>query len=130
MLISTHALNLKLGVLPMMMVLTARTMPSTTSSSKTSSRLVSIIIHILTKMNIILNVIVAMFYIGSNVVDWPYGAMRGMKDGHHIADHTWSHQMMTTLNNQEVLAELYYTQKAIKMATGVTPRFWSVSLPR
>ncbi|KAI8391656.1 chitin deacetylase [Radiomyces spectabilis] len=65
-----------------------------------------------------------MFYIGSNVVDWPYGAMRGMKDGHHIADHTWSHQLMTTLNNQEVLAELYYTQKAIKLTTGVTPRHW------
>ncbi|KAI9491179.1 chitin deacetylase 1 [Zychaea mexicana] len=65
-----------------------------------------------------------MFYIGSNVVDWPYGAQRGVKDGHHIADHTWSHQMMTTLSNEEVLAELYYTQKAIKVVTGVTPRHW------
>lgn len=65
-----------------------------------------------------------MFYIGSNVIDWPYGAMRGLKDGHHIADHTWSHQLMTTLTNEEVLAELYYTQKAIKLVTGVTPRYW------
>ncbi|KAI8874956.1 carbohydrate esterase family 4 protein [Backusella circina FSU 941] len=65
-----------------------------------------------------------MFYIGSNVLDWPYGAMRGIKDGHHIADHTWSHQLMTTLTNQEVLAELYYTQKAIKLVTGVTPLYW------
>ncbi|KAJ8657747.1 hypothetical protein O0I10_006562 [Lichtheimia ornata] len=65
-----------------------------------------------------------MFYIGSNVIDWPYGAMRGIKDGHHIADHTWSHQLMTTLTNQEVLAELYYTQKAIKLVTGITPRYW------
>ncbi|KAI7883422.1 chitin deacetylase [Lichtheimia hyalospora FSU 10163] len=65
-----------------------------------------------------------MFYIGSNVIDWPYGAMRGIKDGHHIADHTWSHQLMTTLTNQEVLAELYYTQKAIKLVTGVTPKYW------
>ncbi|KAI8060254.1 chitin deacetylase [Gongronella butleri] len=65
-----------------------------------------------------------MFYIGSNVMDWPYGAMRGIKDGHHIADHTWSHQLMTTLTNEEVLAELYYTQKAIKMTTGVTPKHW------
>ncbi|SAM02956.1 hypothetical protein [Absidia glauca] len=66
----------------------------------------------------------SMFYIGSNVINWPYGAMRGIKDGHHLADHTWSHQLMTTLTNQEVLAELYYTQKAIKMATGVTPLHW------
>ncbi|CAO3607899.1 unnamed protein product [Cunninghamella echinulata] len=66
----------------------------------------------------------SMFYIGSNVVNWPYGAMRGMKNGHHIADHTWSHQLMTTLNDKEVLAELYYTQKAIKLVTGVTPKHW------
>ena len=31
----------------------------------------------------------SMFYIGSNVLDWPYGAMRGVVDGHHIASHTW-----------------------------------------
>ncbi|RCH88098.1 hypothetical protein CU097_010178 [Rhizopus azygosporus] len=66
----------------------------------------------------------SMFYIGSNVVNWPYGAQRGVKAGHHIADHTWSHQLMTTLTNEEVLAELYYTQKAIKMVTGVTPLHW------
>ncbi|CEP07457.1 hypothetical protein [Parasitella parasitica] len=66
----------------------------------------------------------SMFYIGSNVVDWPYGAMRGVLDGHHIASHTWSHPQMTTKTNQEVLAEFYYTQKAIKLATGLTPRYW------
>ncbi|KAG1142252.1 hypothetical protein G6F37_000672 [Rhizopus arrhizus] len=66
----------------------------------------------------------SMFYIGSNVVNWPYGAMRGIKDGHHIAGHTWSHKLMTTLTNQEVLAELYYTQKAIKYVTGITPKYW------
>lgn len=32
--------------------------------------------------------------------------------------------MMTTLTNQEVLAELYYTAKAIKFVTGVTPLHW------
>jgi peptidoglycan/xylan/chitin deacetylase (PgdA/CDA1 family) len=66
----------------------------------------------------------SMFYIGSNVLDWPYGAMRGLKDGHHIADHTWSHQLMTTLTNQEVLAELYYTQKALQTVIGITPKYW------
>jgi hypothetical protein len=70
------------------------------------------------------NLKASMFYIGSNVVNWPYGAQRGQKAGHHIADHTWSHQLMTTLTNTEVLAELYYTQKAIKMVTGVTPKHW------
>lgn len=37
----------------------------------------------------------SMFYIGSNVVDWPYGAMRGVRDGHHISSHTWSHRVST-----------------------------------
>ncbi|KAI7879108.1 glycoside hydrolase/deacetylase [Lichtheimia hyalospora FSU 10163] len=66
----------------------------------------------------------SMFYIGSNVLAWPYGALRGVKDGHHIAGHTWSHQLMTTLTNKEVLAELYYSTKAIKFVTGLTPKFW------
>ncbi|KAI7903099.1 chitin deacetylase 2 [Cokeromyces recurvatus] len=69
-----------------------------------------------------------MFYIGSNVVNWPYGALRGVRDGHQIAGHTWSHKMMTTLTNEEVLAELYYTQKAIKYVTGVTPKYWRPAL--
>ncbi|KAG0166022.1 hypothetical protein DFQ28_007957 [Apophysomyces sp. BC1034] len=66
----------------------------------------------------------SMFYIGTNVIAWPYGAMRGVKEGHHLAGHTWSHNLMTTLTNEEVLAELYYTQKAIKHITGVTPIHW------
>ncbi|CAO3672674.1 unnamed protein product [Umbelopsis ramanniana] len=66
----------------------------------------------------------SMFYIGSNVLDWPAGAMRGLKDGHHISAHTWSHQLMTTLTNQEVLAELYYTQKALQTVIGITPKYW------
>ncbi|ORZ03387.1 chitin deacetylase 1 [Syncephalastrum racemosum] len=70
----------------------------------------------------------SMFYIGSNVINWPYGALRGVKDGHHIAGHTWSHKLMTTLTNQEVLAELYYTSKAIKYVTGITPLYWRPAL--
>lgn len=65
-----------------------------------------------------------MFYIGSNVLNWPYGALRGLKDGHHICGHTWSHKLMTTLTNEEILAELYYTAKAIKYVTGITPLYW------
>jgi hypothetical protein len=57
-------------------------------------------------------------------LDWPYGALRGAKDGHHIASHTWSHKLMTSLTNDEVLAELYYAQKAVKFVTGLTPKYW------
>jgi len=70
------------------------------------------------------NLKASMFYIGSNVMNWPYGAQRGVRDGHHIAVHTWSHPMMTTLSNQAVLAELYYATKMIKYVTGLTPLYW------
>lgn len=70
------------------------------------------------------NLKASMFYIGSNVYDWPYQAQRGVKDGHHIAVHTWSHPMITTMDNQNVLAELYYATKMIKYITGLTPLYW------
>ncbi|OCF40186.1 hypothetical protein I317_06011 [Kwoniella heveanensis CBS 569] len=65
-----------------------------------------------------------MFYIGSNVLDWPLQAQRGHVDGHELCIHTWSHQYMTGMSNEEAFAELYYTQKAIKTVTGLTPTCW------
>ncbi|KNC98727.1 uncharacterized protein SPPG_06405 [Spizellomyces punctatus DAOM BR117] len=66
----------------------------------------------------------SMYYIGSNVLDWPNEAKRGYTDGHHINGHTWSHKPMTSLTNQEIVAELYYTTKIIKEVTGVTVLYW------
>ncbi|WFD02401.1 hypothetical protein MOBT1_001083 [Malassezia obtusa] len=65
-----------------------------------------------------------LFYIGSNVVNWPYQAQRAIMDGHDICVHTWSHHYMTTLEDDQVFAELYYTAKVIKQITGVTPTCW------
>ena len=64
------------------------------------------------------------FYIGSNVIDWPLQAMRGLEDGHEICIHTWSHQYMTSFSNEVAFAELYYTRKIIKDILGVTPKCW------
>ncbi|CAG8822607.1 25933_t:CDS:2, partial [Racocetra persica] len=66
----------------------------------------------------------SMFFIGSNVADWPYEAKRAFADNHHISVHTWSHPYMTTLTNDQVLAELYYTKKVIHEIVGVTPLSW------
>ncbi|KAF8129025.1 carbohydrate esterase family 4 protein [Boletus edulis] len=63
----------------------------------------------------------SMFFIGSNVLDWPLEAQRAIADGHEIGVHTWSHRYMTALTNEEVFAEFYYT---IKLVTGVTPTSW------
>ncbi|GAA6029169.1 hypothetical protein JCM8097_001634 [Rhodosporidiobolus ruineniae] len=65
-----------------------------------------------------------MFYIGSNVLDWPLEAQRGLADGHEICSHTWSHRYMTSLSNEQVFAELYYAKKAIKDVLGVTVQCW------
>ncbi|GAA5898462.1 hypothetical protein JCM6882_007782 [Rhodosporidiobolus microsporus] len=65
-----------------------------------------------------------LFYIGSNVVDWPLEAQRGLADGHEICSHTWSHRYMTSLTNEQAFAELYYSKKAIKDVLGITVQCW------
>ncbi|KAH8986775.1 chitin deacetylase [Lactarius hatsudake] len=65
-----------------------------------------------------------MYYIGSNVLDWPLEAQRAIADGHEICAHTWSHRYMTAFQSQDAFAELWYTIKAIKLVTGVTPTCW------
>ncbi|GFZ52284.1 Chitin deacetylase [Saitozyma sp. JCM 24511] len=70
------------------------------------------------------NLKATMFYIGSNVFDWPLQGLRAMADGHQICVHTWSHQYMTAFTNEEAFAELYYARKAIKEVLGVTPLCW------
>ncbi|KAI0295340.1 chitin deacetylase [Multifurca ochricompacta] len=65
-----------------------------------------------------------MYYIGSNVLDWPLEAQRALADGHEICAHTWSHRYMTAFQSQDAFAELWYTMQAIKLVTGVTPTCW------
>ncbi|GAA5939614.1 hypothetical protein JCM1841_000025 [Sporobolomyces salmonicolor] len=65
-----------------------------------------------------------LFYIGSNVLDWPLEAQRGLADGHEICAHTWSHPYMTSLTNEQAFAELYFSKKAIKDVLGITVRCW------
>lgn len=65
-----------------------------------------------------------MFYIGSNVMNWPLEAQRALADGHEICVHTWSHRYMTSLTNEQVFAEFYYTMQMIKLVVGVTPTCW------
>ena len=91
-----------------------------------------------------------MFYIGSNVLNWPLQAQRGLADLHEIGIHTcvtsrtssideatgmltgflptrrWSHRYSTALTNEQMFAELWYTRKAIKAVTGITPTTWWV----
>ncbi|KAH7905995.1 carbohydrate esterase family 4 protein [Hygrophoropsis aurantiaca] len=67
-----------------------------------------------------------MFYIGSNVMSSPLEAQRALADGHEVCVHTWSHRYMTSLTNEQVFAEFYYSEdlQAIKLVVGVTPTCW------
>ncbi|CEP17105.1 hypothetical protein [Parasitella parasitica] len=65
-----------------------------------------------------------LFYIGSNVATYPAAAVRALNNGHVLCVHTWSHPQMTTQSNEKVVAELYWTLRAIKEATGITTKCW------
>ncbi|GJJ77856.1 peptidoglycan-N-acetylglucosamine deacetylase [Entomortierella parvispora] len=65
-----------------------------------------------------------LFIVGSRAISFPNTLKRAYKEGHHIAIHTWSHSAMTSLTNEQVVAELKWTEKAIFDTIGVTPLYW------
>ncbi|KAF7725102.1 chitin deacetylase [Apophysomyces ossiformis] len=65
-----------------------------------------------------------LFMIGGQVVRFPDLTLRAYKTGHELAMHTWSHSYMTTLTNEQLVAELKWNELAIKEVTGVSPRFF------
>lgn len=65
-----------------------------------------------------------LFYVGSNVVNFPEAAVRALQSGHTLSAHTYTHKRMTYISNEMIVAELYWTIRAIKEATGVTVTSW------
>ncbi|KAI8921480.1 hypothetical protein BC831DRAFT_515249 [Entophlyctis helioformis] len=63
------------------------------------------------------------FVVGSRVIQFPDTLKRINAEGHEIAIHTWSHAHLATLTNEEIVAEILFTARAIKEVVGVTPRF-------
>jgi len=61
------------------------------------------------------------FVVGSRVVERPDLLIEEYMNGHEISVHTWSHRALTTLTNEQIVAELGWTRKAIKDVLGVTP---------
>ncbi|CAL1696351.1 unnamed protein product [Somion occarium] len=64
------------------------------------------------------------FVVGSRVISYPALLQEEFMAQHQIAVHTWSHPQMTTLSNEEAIAELGWTKKVIKDVLGVTPQYW------
>ncbi|KAF9056679.1 hypothetical protein BJ165DRAFT_1435566 [Panaeolus papilionaceus] len=61
------------------------------------------------------------FVVGSRVISFPATLQAEYAGGHQIAVHTWSHPPLTTLTNEQIIAELGWTKQAIKDVLGVTP---------
>jgi hypothetical protein len=67
------------------------------------------------------NITATFFVVGSRVVDRSNILIEEYMSGHEISVHTWSHPALTSLTNQQIVAELGWTRKIIKDAIGVTP---------
>lgn len=63
------------------------------------------------------------FVMGTNVVQNPTILKQEFDEGHHIASHTWSHQPLTTLSNEQIVAELKWTEKAVFDITGMQMKY-------
>jgi len=61
------------------------------------------------------------FVVGSRVLSRPAMLQYEYEAGHQISVHTWSHPYLTTLTNEQIVAELGWSMKVIKDVLGVTP---------
>nr|GAT50235.1 predicted protein [Mycena chlorophos] len=67
------------------------------------------------------NITATFFVVGSRVISFPDILINEYMAGHEIAVHTWSHPHLTTLSNEQIVAELGWTRLAIQSVLGVTP---------
>ncbi|KAI9018784.1 hypothetical protein CLU79DRAFT_760392 [Phycomyces nitens] len=64
------------------------------------------------------------FMVGGQVNKYPEHVLRAYKSGHDIAMHTWSHNYMTSLTNEQIVAELKWNELVIKEVIGVSPKYF------
>jgi peptidoglycan/xylan/chitin deacetylase (PgdA/CDA1 family) len=61
------------------------------------------------------------FVIGENVAEHPDIVARAAREGHEIANHSWSHPNLAKMSDEGVRRQLWRTDEAIKNATGTRP---------
>ncbi|KAF8739239.1 hypothetical protein AX14_010403 [Amanita brunnescens Koide BX004] len=70
-------------------------------------------------------IITTHFMIGINILGYPTDFLAAFDKGHDIAVHTWTHPYMTTLSNEELVAEFGWTTLLIYNSTGgKIPKYW------
>ncbi|KAG0205965.1 chitin deacetylase [Mortierella sp. GBA30] len=70
------------------------------------------------------NVTATFFVTGMKSAQAPRLLKQTLDKGHHLAIHTWSHSGLTTLKNEEVVAELKWTEKFIFDHTGYKLKYF------
>ncbi|KAK3826649.1 MAG: hypothetical protein JOS17DRAFT_686563 [Linnemannia elongata] len=70
------------------------------------------------------NVTSTFFVVGSRVLEYPETLMQEVKEGHHIGLHTWSHAGMTSLTNEQIVAEIKWAEKIVFDVTGLKTKYW------
>ncbi|KAG0238206.1 chitin deacetylase [Actinomortierella wolfii] len=70
------------------------------------------------------NVTATMFVTGMKSSKGPWLLKDILAKGHHLASHTWSHSGLTTLTNEEIVAELKWTEKYIFDHTGYRVKYF------
>ncbi|KAF9431824.1 chitin deacetylase [Entomortierella beljakovae] len=63
------------------------------------------------------------FIVGSRVLQFADILKEQIAQGHHIGMHTWSHAALTTLTNEQIVAEIKWTEKIIRDFTGLTMKY-------
>jgi peptidoglycan-N-acetylglucosamine deacetylase len=61
------------------------------------------------------------FVIGQNVAEHPEIVARAAREGHEIANHSWSHPNLAKMSDESVRRQLRQTDDVIKSATGKRP---------
>lgn len=69
------------------------------------------------------NIKATFFVMGSNVVRNADILKQEYAEGHHIASHTWSHFPLTSLTNEQIVAEVKWTEKAVFDITGLRMKY-------
>lgn len=64
---------------------------------------------------------VTFFLIGENVAEHPDVVAREAREGHELANHSWSHPNFGKMSDESVRSQIRRTDDAIRNAAGVTP---------
>ncbi|KAJ3130388.1 chitin deacetylase [Nowakowskiella sp. JEL0407] len=65
-----------------------------------------------------MNLKATFFVAGSNVMQFPNEVTLHDKSGHQVAGHTWTHHPLTSLTNEQIVAEIKYTEAIVYKTIG------------